>query len=151
MSSRDKKLQDLFATTALTQRMMHLYIMRAFDDLGVAPSQLHLLHTVERLQPVSLKTLASEMRLTPGAITQLIEAMVQAGYVERSSNDTDRRVIVVALTKSGNETVVLLKRKKQALLAKVVADLDDNELAIFLRVQQKMLTYLETNCRNLKK
>lgn len=151
MSTRTKNLQDLFATSALTQRMMHSYMYRTFEELDIAPSQLQLLQLIERSQPVSLKTLAASMRLTPSAITQLVEGLVRSGYVDRAASQQDRRVAVVALTQGGKEKVGALKRKKQAMLTRVAGDLDDEELAVFLRVQQKMLAYLETNCRNVKK
>jgi len=151
MNTRAQNLQDLFATSALTQRMMHACMQHAFEELGIAPSQMHLLQLIEHLQPVSLKKLADDMRLTPGAITQLVDGLVTANYLERTPSSEDRRVTVVALTDAGKEKVGFLKRKKQALLTKVVADLDDSELEIFLRVQRKMLTYLETSCRNIKK
>src|ERR1700722_275815 len=135
MNNRQKKLQDLFATSAVIQRMMHMCFQRAFDELGIAPSQLHILQLIEHTQPIGLKQLAADMRLTPGAITQLIESLVKIGYVERTAGTADRRIIEGALTDQGKEKIAILKRKKQALLQKVVADLDDNELEIFLRVQ----------------
>lgn len=151
MPTRSKNLQELFATSDVVQRMMRQCIHQVFDELGIAPSQLHLLHTIETLQPVSLKKLATEMHLTPGAITQLVDSLVESGYVERSQDSRDRRVIVAKLTGEGAAKIGLLKRKKRNLLAKVVADLDDDEIDVFLRVQQKMLAYLEENCRNIKK
>jgi len=150
MDTRTKNLQDLFATSALTQRMMHACMQHAFEEVGIAPSQMHLLQLVEHAQSVSLKKLADDMRLTPGAITQLVDGLVETGYLQRTPSSEDRRVTVVALTDAGKEKIGFLKRKKQALLAKVVADLDDDELQVFLRVQQKMLSYLESHCRNIK-
>jgi MarR family 2-MHQ and catechol resistance regulon transcriptional repressor len=150
MQSRAKNIRELFDTTAMTQRLMHTYVHRTFDELGVAPSQLHLLHLIEHMQPVSLKKLAEAMRLTPGAITQIVESLVQAGYIDRKPDTQDRRVSVVTLTDAAREKMSALTRTKQAMLTKVVADLDDDELRIYLRVQQKMLAYLEANCRNVK-
>jgi DNA-binding MarR family transcriptional regulator len=151
MDKRSKSIQDLFATTAVVQRMMHTCLQRSFDEIGVAPSQLQILHLIRQQQPVSLKILASDMRLTPGAITQLIEGVVQAGYVTRTESSEDRRITVVTLTPAGTNVCKQLEQKKQALLLKVVADLNDDELEVFLRVQQKMLNYLEDNCAKLKK
>lgn len=148
---REKNLQDLFATSAMMQRLMHAYIHRTFTEAGLAPSQLHLLQLIEHKQPVSLKKLADAMRLTPGAITQLVESLVQAGYVNRTPDEHDRRVSMVTLTESGADKLALLTRQKQILLENVAADLSDEELAVYLRVQQKMLAYLETNCRNAKR
>ena len=151
MDKRSKNTQELFTTSAVVQRMMHSCLQRSFDEIGVAPSQLQLLHLIKREQPVSLKTLAAEMRLTPGAITQLIEGLVQADYVTRTGSNEDRRITVVTLTPSGTDVLKLLEHKKQALLRQVVADLNNEELEIFLRVQQKMLTHLEESCAKVKK
>lgn len=151
MERRQKNLQDLFATTAMTQRLMHTYIHRTFDELGVAPSQLHLLQLIEHTQPANLKQLADAMRVTPGAITQLVDSLVTTGYLDRNPDAHDRRSSVVTLTDAGQEKIRKLTRHKQELLANVAADLDDDELQIFLRVQQKMLAYLEAQCRTLKK
>lgn len=151
MDTRSKYTQDLFATSAVVQRMMHACLQRSFDEIGVAPSQLQVLHLIRHQQPVSLKVLATDLHLTPGAITQLVEGVVQAGYVTRSESIEDRRITVVSLTEAGTAVCKQLEHKKQTLLAKVVADLDENELAVFLRVQQKMLVYLEEYCAKVKK
>ncbi|MFI5275611.1 MAG: MarR family winged helix-turn-helix transcriptional regulator [Candidatus Saccharimonadales bacterium] len=151
MDKRSKDIQDLFATYAVVQRMMHTCLQRAFDELGVAPSQLQLLHLIKHNQPVSLKTVAAELRLTPGAITQQVESVVKAGYVNRNESSEDRRITVASLTPSGSAILKRLERMKQELLTKVVADLNDEELEVFLRVQQKMLVHLEESCAKVKK
>jgi DNA-binding MarR family transcriptional regulator len=150
MNTRAKNLQELYSTSAVVQRIMRQCLHQVFDELGIAPSQLQLLQYIELFQPVSLKELAIEMRLSPGAITQLVEGLVTTGYVKRLTSANDRRVIDVSLTSSGKDKIGLLKRKKQILLAKVVKDLDDNELELYLRVQHKMLSHLETLCPQSK-
>lgn len=150
MSDRKKTLQDLFAVAQLTQRLIHASIMRAFQETGIAPSQAHLLQTVEKLQPVSFKALATELRLSPGAVTQLVEGLVQSGLVKRMPSETDRRVSNIELTLTGIEKLTVLKEKKQAVLLGVVENLSDDELENYLHVQRKMLEYLESNNRNVK-
>lgn len=151
MEARSKYTQDLYTTTAVVQRMMHACLQRLFDEIGVAPSQLQVLHLIRQHQPISLKKLAAELHLTPGAITQLIDSVVGAGYVTRSESNEDRRITVVSMTEAGTAVVKQLEQMKQTLLLKVVADLDDEELAVYLRVQQKMLAYLEDYCAKVKK
>lgn len=151
MDKRSQVIQDLFATYPVVQRMMHTCLQREFDEIGVAPSQLQMLHLIRNHQPVSLKMLAAELRLTPGAITQQIESVVQAGYVTRTESSEDRRITVVSLTQSGTAVFKRLERMKQLLLQKVVADLNDKELEVFLEVQRKMLVHLEESCAKVKK
>jgi DNA-binding MarR family transcriptional regulator len=150
MDTRTQTLQDLFAVAQLTQRLMHGCVMRAFHDMDIAPSQAHLLHMVEQMQPVSFKSLASELRLSPGAVTQLVDGLVQAELVKRTPDETDRRVSNVELTRTGKEKLSILKEKKRELLANVLKDLSDEELELYVNAQRKMLAYLEANYQDNK-
>ncbi len=150
MSSRVEIIQELFEVNAMTQRLMHGFMHRAFVALGVAPSQVHLLNLIENMQPVSLKKLAEAMHLTPGAITQLVDSLVQVGYVDREPSTQDRRVSVVTLTDTAREKIHEVKRVKERLLTEVVTDLDDEELQTFLHVQLKIQAYLENACPQTK-
>jgi DNA-binding MarR family transcriptional regulator len=151
MPTRTENLQDIYAISAITQRLMRSYMHSSGVDLHIAPSESQVLQLISEVQPVSLKELANAMHLTPGAITQLVDALVQAQYVTRTPSAQDRRMAVVALTPEGSRAISSLRRTKQDLFAKVVANLTDEELAAFLNVQRKMLEYLEVSCRNVKK
>lgn len=151
MSTRNENLQDIYAISAITQRLMRSYMHSSYDHLHIAPSESQLLQLISDVQPVSFKELAAAMHLTPGAITQLVDSLVDAGYVTRTPSAQDRRMAVVALTPQGSRTIGNLRHKKKEFFAEVVSDLSDDELAVFLNVQRKMLAYLETSCRNVKK
>lgn len=151
MTTRARTLQDIYATLALTQRLMRTYMHHCYDGLHIAPSESQLLQLVSEVQPVSLKELAMAMHLTPGAVTQLVEGLVQAKYVTRTPSAQDRRMAVVALTPEGGRVTASIRRDKQELFAKLVANLSDEELTSFLGVQQKMLAYLEASCHDIKK
>jgi DNA-binding MarR family transcriptional regulator len=151
MRTRTENLDEIYALSAMTQRLMRSHMQQSLGSLHIGPSEGHLLHFIGEAQPVSLKKLAETMHLTPGAITQLVEGLVQAGYVTRTSSEQDRRVTVAALTPEGIRTISSMKRSKEELFTKIVAGLSDDELAAFVSVQQKMLKYLEENCQSTKK
>lgn len=49
----------------------------------------------------TMTRLASEVSLTSGGITRLVDRLVEAGYAERSNCPTDRRSVYVRLTPAG--------------------------------------------------
>jgi DNA-binding MarR family transcriptional regulator len=55
--------------------------------------------------------LASAARLSPGAVTEMLDHLAQAGHVERLRSQTDRRVVLSRLTPEGR---VLLIAKRDA-------------------------------------
>lgn len=143
MSSRAENIDEIYALSAMTQRLMRAHMLKSHDSFGIGPSEGHLLYCIAEAQPVSLKKLADIMHMTPGAITQLVDSLVEADYVTRTSSLQDRRVSVVALTPAGTRTIAAMQRSKEEWFAKIVDGLSDEELAAFVGVQRKMLKYLE--------
>ncbi len=151
MRTRSENFEEIFATSATVQRLMRSYMQESFIALGIGPSEGHVLHVIAESQQISLKDLAGAMHLTPGAITQLIDSLVQVGFVNRSSSEQDRRVTVASLTTAGTQTIAKMKQFKEKMFTSILEDLNDNELASYVNVQRKMLKYLEDHCQNVKK
>jgi DNA-binding MarR family transcriptional regulator len=120
-----------------------LHTLMGQQDISL--TQLELLLTVKHRQPISVKDLAAEMRLTPGAITQLLEGLAERNYVQREAAEYDRRVTNVSLTPSGAQKLKSLWEQRKVMLKQIMETLDTEELAVMLRVQEKMLQHFE-NC-----
>lgn len=54
---------------------------------------------------LSMSALAGQVALTTGGITRLLDRMITAGYVERRTSSTDRRVALASLTPAGREKI----------------------------------------------
>jgi DNA-binding MarR family transcriptional regulator len=52
---------------------------------------------------LTMTQLASEVSLTSGGVTRLIDRMVEAGLVERQDCPSDRRSVYVVLTPAGTD------------------------------------------------
>lgn len=140
---RTDLLKEIFSTFTGMQRLMHSQFQRAFEELKIAPSQLQLLFIIEDAQPISLKDLAARTYLTPGAITQLIDILVENNYISRTPHEKDRRITCVSMTALGAEKITALKARKQEMYEQVVSNLNNEELRVYLKVQQKMIQHLE--------
>jgi|SRR5581483_10856836 len=151
MGTRAENLDEIYALSATTQRLMRTHMHKSHASLGIGPSEGHLLYMIAEAQPVSLKKLSDSMHLTPGAITQLVDSLVHAGYVSRTPSEQDRRVTVVSMTSEGDRKITAMRHYKEEMFAKVIDGLSDEELAVFMNVQRKMHKYLEENCQNTKK
>ncbi|MTD14825.1 MarR family transcriptional regulator [Nakamurella sp. YIM 132087] len=83
--------------------------VQAFDDavgrrLGLNPSAMRCLdHLVGG--PCTAGELATATGLRPAATTALIDRLVQAGFVERSPSEADRRQVLVRMTEDGYRRV----------------------------------------------
>jgi DNA-binding MarR family transcriptional regulator len=81
-----------------------------------------------RPRPRRITELAAEERVTQPAITLLVNRLAERGWVERTTDPSDRRAVLVMLTPAGEEAFDRLKAEYRALLHEEMAALDDEEV-----------------------
>jgi DNA-binding MarR family transcriptional regulator len=79
------------------------------------------LSTLDRNGPRRITELAASEGVTQPTVTSLVAALVRTGYVERRSDPTDKRAVVVAITETGSAYL----RSRRAITAAVFADAVD--------------------------
>ncbi len=143
---RQELLSETVNAFSNTARLLKVVMHDAAHSDAIGPSQLHLLFAIANWQPApTQKQLAESMHITPGALTQLIEPLVEVGYVTRQASQTDRRVMHLHLSPSGKKTLHSIKQERTTLFASMMDGLTDEELTVMLRAQQKMFHALEAH------
>jgi MarR family 2-MHQ and catechol resistance regulon transcriptional repressor len=87
--------------------------------------------------PLPVNTIGPKVHLTPGSISVAVDRLLEKGLVSRAESPEDRRVRIVALTKSGKDLIVPIFRKHSAEIGKVFADANLKELQILESVLKK--------------
>jgi DNA-binding MarR family transcriptional regulator len=105
----------------------------AIAALGLTPSRTHLLWELGRRGPVTQRVLADALKVTPRAVTGLVDALVADGLVTREPHPGDRRAALVTLTPDGKRLVAALKRDHKALARALFAPMPGPELETFTR------------------
>jgi DNA-binding MarR family transcriptional regulator len=106
---------------------------QAFAALGLTPARTHLLWELGRRGPVSQRVLADALKVTPRAITGLVDALVADRLVTREQHPTDRRATLVTFTPEGAALVAELKRDHKALARALFVSMSDREFDSFAR------------------
>jgi DNA-binding MarR family transcriptional regulator len=148
---REALIEAIFTNMQQMHRAGTAKFHAMIGQLDISPSQLGLLRCVKELQPVSVKDIAAYMRLTPGAVTQLMEGLVASGYLERRPDTRDRRVTHVSLAEGGSKKLKELWERRKAALRGIMQELDTEELAVMLKVQKKMLHHMEAYVETVPK
>ena len=73
--------------------------------------------------------LAEHERVQPPSMTKVINALADRGLVQRSDHPDDRRQVLVAVTEAGRSEVRETRRRRDAWLARRLADLTPDERA----------------------
>lgn len=133
--------------TATTARL-RLALLRVARRLrqraaaGVTPSQLSALVTIDRSGPLPLRDLAALENISPSTLTRIVNALEHEGLIERRPDPTDRRVTVVALSRSGRRLLAEARDRSAAYLAGRVAALTPAEQRVLvdaLPILEKLL------------
>ena len=82
---------------------------------------------------LSVGELASQERVQPPSMSRTVNCLEDGGYVARRPHDTDRRQVVVVLSDLGRETVLADRARRDAWLARKLADLTAEERAVLRR------------------
>ena len=101
-----------------------------FHGVQLGRSQLEALFLIaHRPAPMSPGLLARELKLTPGAVTQLLDGLRQVGLVDQQPHPSDARSRVLTLTPEAGRQVAEYEHGMVTAVAGEFGDLDDTELA----------------------
>jgi MarR family transcriptional regulator for hemolysin len=128
-----------------SQTLYKAWRQRFFDalaDADLTPSLIGAMFAVQRLQPVSARQIADEMRITRGAIAHFIESLEALGLVGRITDPGDRRVAYISLTAKGTSRLQKVERIKRRLIKELTCNLSDVEVQQAIYINNKILEAL---------
>ncbi|MCR5228331.1 MAG: MarR family transcriptional regulator [Eubacterium sp.] len=98
----------------------------------------------------NLNQLAEKCGITRQSTKQLIDKLVEKGYVTLEKSDTDKRNIRIAITKKGRNWGKKNLEKNMAFVSELYSDISERDIKTFAKVQQKLLDKLDTMKEELK-
>lgn len=141
---RETLMQQLLENMDAMKRGMAEHFQALMRDCPISRSQLELLFTIRHTQPVSFKQAAQLLYMTPGAVSQLAEGLEQGGFISRQADENDRRVQYLQVSPTGTRLLQRIEKHRNSLMRTIMHDLSDEELAAWLRVQQKMVKHFQS-------
>jgi MarR family transcriptional regulator, organic hydroperoxide resistance regulator len=132
--------------TALGLAFRHLFRavsrMRGRDThlaLGeLSHAQFELLIELDERGQLSAGELAGAARISPATVTQMLDGLVESGYVERTRSESDRRVVLARLTPLGVARVQAKRAAWQARWQQALEGLAPRELRAATTVLERL-------------
>lgn len=143
MQDRKQTISELFRDFVSLKRAM----MKEAPSFNVhiPPAQKEVLFILSDNDGMKIKEIAENLGITPGAATQLTEALVQSGLLVRMVDATDRRIVRMHCSGRGKAQTQKLLAARLSLLEQLFKDLSDAEIEAFQNVIKKMNTNMESN------
>ena len=96
---------------------------------------------VRSSKPISMKELTESLHVTPGAVTQVIDSLVNLNMLKRSQCEDDRRSVVVELTAEARAKLASIRKFMTAQLTPLFDNLTVEELHQLTGLLSKLRTH----------
>ena len=97
---------------------------------------------------IKVKDIASELGITPGAVSQIVSSLEDSGYLHRVECPDDRRAVMVRLSDSGMEVRRTLDRAFDRVGGIMFRGVAPEDAATFRKVLCAMLDNINNNSAN---
>jgi DNA-binding MarR family transcriptional regulator len=84
----------------------------AAREAGLTPTATSVLLNVDRNGPVRLAELAESELINPTLLSRVVASLLDAGLLERASDEGDRRAAWVAATRAGHKLAERMRRER---------------------------------------
>jgi DNA-binding MarR family transcriptional regulator len=117
------------SVSRLARRLRVERLVPELAEPALSDTQLAALSTLERHGAMTPGELAEHEKVQPPSMTRVIAALVESRLVMRAPHPSDRRQVVLTVTASGRELVNKVRRRREAWLARKLAELSPQERA----------------------
>ena len=97
------------------------------DADGLSLSQMATLGTLDRHGPLTPRDLAEHEKVQPPSMTRILAGLEERGLIVRTRHSTDGRAHLVSLTDAARELIKEDRRRRDAWLARRLAELSQHE------------------------
>lgn len=139
MSTRD--IISLIATIREKANRLIIQEMSIREMEGLAPSHGDILSALFEYSSLTMKELAKEINKDKSTVTALVNKLLNLGYIERTRDLTDSRIVYITLTENGKNLKSDFKEISDKLIERVYKDISKNEQEVVINI----LTKIENN------
>ncbi len=114
-------------------------LARELSYYGVTVPQFYaLLSLGKRERACPMNELARATKQASATMTGIIDRLVRMGLVERRRKESDRRVVMVGLTRRGEQLLEEVRARRRQSFYKALAKFDDEEIDQLLRFLESL-------------
>lgn len=139
MTNRAEKTGQLMERLHAFRRLMAPEAQTEIGAECLSHSQWLVLHLVGRQEGIGIKELAAQLGISPSATTQLVDCLVNKGFLNRASSPEDRRALCLTLPEKSREQIGKLREQKMKHLCKIFSPLNDYEFDTLLELLDKVI------------
>jgi DNA-binding MarR family transcriptional regulator len=131
----DRAMDQLFDLAVVLDSVMN----NRLAEHGLTPARAEVLWVIHRGGPRTQRELSQILKCTPRNVTGLVDALEHAEFVERSPHPTDRRAVMVRLTKQGRALLAGWESDRDHGTKQLLTGIPISDLTVFSAVLDQVL------------
>lgn len=117
----------------------------------LTPAEFRCLRLFRDSPSIAIKSIAIQMKLTPGRITHILTSLEEKKYIERKIDQKDKRNVIVHLTESSKPFLKVVNDNHVKLHEDILQKLPDDKREFILESMEEVLKALKTWSDNSRK
>ena len=117
-------------------------LLKFFQTTSLSQTQIFTIMTLSKKSPCQLNELSQRLQIAAPTVTGIVDRLEKSGYVKRTRDKVDRRVVNVDLTAKGKRIARKLKKtvkeKWEGILSKLLKKDQENYVSILRKIQRGM-------------
>lgn len=142
-AQRRRHVNDLLVETFNSILRVEENVVRNRLTEGLTISEVHTIHAIGLHGSSPMNVIAARLDVTLATCTTAVGKLVAKGFAERSRSDTDRRQVLVSLTKEGRQAYRVHELFHKEMVDAAFADLTEEEEAVLVRALTKVRDFFE--------
>jgi DNA-binding MarR family transcriptional regulator len=132
MDAANKQIEQQL--TVLLRRVQRIHLSTSAGDVTLERSAYGIMAKLADGGPQRLGALATAFGLDPSTITRQVQALVELGLAQRTTDPTDRRASILDLTLGGREVFERTREQRRSKLQTALADWSVEDVREFSRL-----------------
>lgn len=122
---------------------MRLLMRRTHKKENNARFLLVILHSIDHGNPVMVSQLSQKLEISHAASTQMVNSLVKHGWVFRTHDKEDRRIVWIDLTEQGKDVLKEIFVESTTFMEGMIEYLGDEDFNHLDRILDKVMDYTQ--------
>ena len=133
--------RDIISLIAVVREKANRFIIQEMsmkEMEGLAPSHGDILSALFEYSSLTMKDLAKEINKDKSTVTALVNKLLNLGYIERTRDITDSRIVYITLAEKGKNLKSDFTEISDKLIERVYKDISKNEQEVLINILTKI-------------
>lgn len=116
---------------------LHVEAAARFDS-SLQPAAFHIVRWLYSFGPANAAALAEAIAMDRSSVSRLVKRLEALGYVRKEASPDDGRGVVLSLTDTGRQNMILASKEKESVFYERITSWTDAELQNFIDMLRRL-------------